>query len=308
MGISFIYVNFNTAEHIIKSIQSLLKLNIDFEYEIIIIDNNSSDLHILNEIADSAHVKKIFTKENTGFGRACNVGAEQSKFQYLLFVNPDIIFRDNPFPALIDFILENSNAGAIGGILLNDDGSFQYSYNSFPNFEWEISELFGSTNNLIEKKLSKIQNNKALQVDWLIGAFMFMKKNVFLKAGGFDDDYFLYYEDTDLQKKINDFGHKNYLLPGIKLIHGTKSSIKGESGNKVYNREMNKSKMIYLYKHSGFVKRNFIRIINIIRILSRVFILPLKLLMKKTGSEEFKILISNLKIYLQMQKYFFNGR
>lgn len=300
-------MNYNTSEFILKSIFSLRKHNIDFDYEIIIVDNNSQDLHNLNKLDHNARVIKILNKENLGFGAACNIGTENSKFDNLLFVNPDILFNENPFPPIENFILANSNTGVIGGVLLNADNSFQYSYNNFPDYKWEISELFGSTNSLIKKKLDTIQK-KPIHIDWMIGAFMFMKKDVFLKAGGFDEDYFLYYEDTDLQKKISDLGYQNYLLPSVKILHGTKSSIKGEEGNKVYNLEMNKSKMIYLYKHTAFLKRNIIRLINILRILSRMFIFPLKYILRKSHAKDFAALSNNFKIYLHMQKFYFNGK
>lgn len=306
MKISLIYVNYNTAEYILKSIQSLLELNLKLNYEIIIVDNGSYDVDVLkNSFFHKNEVQIILINTNIGFGKACNIGAQNSSGEFITFVNPDIFFFQNPFPLIFTFITSIKKFGVVGAELLNSDKTMQYSYNDFPGLGWEFSELFNLTDKYISRKLREIRN-KPFEVDWVIGAFMFMKKNVFMEVGGFDEDFFLYYEDTDLQKRINNAGYKNYLVPDAKVMHGTKSSIKGEEGNKAYNVYMNKSKMLYFYKHSNFLVRNFVRVINLIRILSRLVLFPLKALMQKSSLSDLKILINNFTVYLHTKAYYYN--
>ncbi|MBP9094998.1 MAG: glycosyltransferase family 2 protein [Ignavibacteria bacterium] len=305
MLLSLIYVNYNTSGHLLTSIESILKLKSDVEYEVIVVDNNSPDKSALSGFEKKFNnIKIIYNIKNEGFGEACNIGAAASDAPYVCFVNPDIIFLNGFFRQVIDFIDKNDSAGTVGVSLIDPDGCAQYSFNDFPDMNWEISELFGNTDILIQQKLKKTGNNP-LPIDWVIGAFMFMRKSVFNDVNGFDSDYFLYYEDTDLQRRIRSKGYTNYLLPYIKLIHGTKSSIQGDEGNKAYNFMMNKSKMIYFYKHSTFVKRNLVRLVNILRILSRIVLFPVKLSLNKSSSGDLKILFENLKIYMHSKEFYF---
>lgn len=303
--ISFVFVNYNTYEHLIKSIDSILNLESRIQIEIIVVDNNSPDKNSLYDFEKKfKNVKIIYNKKNEGFGKACNIGASASDSPYVCFVNPDILFLNDFFQEIIDFVKKNDSAGTVGVSLLNSDGSPQYSFNDFPDIKWEIAEFFGNSEFLIQQKLKKIGENP-VSIDWVIGAFMFMRKIVFNEVSGFDSDYFLYYEDTDLQRRIRSKGYINYLLPYIKLIHGTKSSIQGDEGNKAYNFLMNKSKMIYFYKHSTFVKRNLVRVINVLRILSRIALFPVKLLLNKSSSSDLKILFENLKIYMHLKEFYY---
>jgi GT2 family glycosyltransferase len=303
LRISLIIVNYFTVENVIQFLNSLEKIELKIDYEVIIVNNSCKES--INYDKSSIKINVIEMGFNSGFGKACNFGALNSKAEFLLFVNPDVVFTENPFDRLFNYIEKNPNSGVIGGSLLNSDGSSQYSYNDFPDLKWELYELFGITNNLIEKKINEIQQTP-LQVDWVIGAFMFVKKCVFSEVGGFDEDFFLYYEDTDLQKKIYDKGYKNYLLPDVKVFHGTKSSIKGDEGNKVYNVFMNKSKMLYHYKHSSFFLINTVRIINLLRVFSRMLLFPVKFLLRKSSLHDFKVLIKNFTVYLHFRKFYYS--
>ena len=300
--ISLIVVNYFTSQNIKQLLNSLEPFEHDNLLEIIIVNNSPQD-NFIKELSNYKNVKIINSNLNVGFGAGCNIGAKYSSGDFLVFVNPDVVFISSPFNELISFLDKNINVGVAGVILMNHDGSPQYSFNDFPDIKWEIAEFFGNSNFIIQQKLQEININP-VSIDWVIGAFMFMRKSVFNEVHGFDSDYFLYYEDTDLQKRIRSKGYINYLLPDIKLIHGTKSSIQGEEGSKIYNNFMNKSKMLYHYKHSSFLKRNVIRLLNLLRILSRIVLIPFKLHIKKNTIST-KLLWWNIKTYLRMKDYFY---
>ena len=300
--ISLIVVNYFTSQNIKQLLNSLEPFEHDNLLEIIIVNNSPQD-NFIKELSNYKNVKIINSNLNVGFGAGCNIGAKYSSGDFLVFVNPDVVFISSPFNELISFLDKNINVGVAGVILMNHDGSPQYSFNDFPDIKWEIAEFFGNSNFIIQQKLQEININP-VSIDWVIGAFMFMRKSVFNEVHGFDSDYFLYYEDTDLQKRIRSKGYINYLLPDIKLIHGTKSSIQGEEGSKIYNNFMHKSKMLYHYKHSSFLKRNVIRLLNLLRILSRIVLIPFKLHIKKNTIST-KLLWWNIKTYLRMKDYFY---
>lgn len=306
MDVSVILVNYNTELHLKECLNTLFRFTNKVSFEVIVVDNNSPNREIENFPALFPDVKFYFRDINKGFGDGCNFGASKSSGKYVIFVNPDIKFDEDILTPMSDFLDCNPNTGACSPVLTNFKGELIYTYNKFPNYRWEFFEFLGKGNDKFEQKLlnhPQILNKskEPLFVDWMTGACFMIRKNVFEELKGFDDDYFLYYEDTDLQKKIHDAGYKIACLPYLRIKHFVNSSVKGDEGDDVYYYHLNRSKMLYFYKHFNFFKRNILRTLMITGIILRMTALNFR----KRYSEKRK---SKMNQYKKILKIFFSTK
>lgn len=275
--ISVIIVNYNTTIHIRNCLESIIKFTEDVKYEIIIVDNNSPERDIEALSTEYKCVKFFMRSINDGFGSGCNFGAKQAKGKYLLFINPDNIILDNAFKRFFMYMESNPDVALCTGLLTDEDGNLKYSYNKFPDVVWEFKEAFRigyvkAIHNLLEK--TEIKENREFEIDWALGALLFVRKNIFESVNGFDNTFFLYYEDDDLQLRIRKSGYKIMCLPFIRMMHSGSSSIQDSEGYKIYDYHFNKSRMHYLHKHFNFFSRNLIRLFFIISNSLRILYLP----------------------------------
>jgi GT2 family glycosyltransferase len=279
--VSVIIVNYETEEHLKKCLESLSNSLINVTYEIIVVDNNSSERGIEELAKQFVNVKFVFNKENHGFGSGCNVGAQIAGGKYLAFVNPDTVFFEDPFTPLFEHMELNPKTGVCSGVLENAMKNLVYTFNDFPGLSWEIRGAAGKGENrkiLRLLKNPKILNrsNIPLNVDWVVGAFMFFRADLFASIDGFDEDFFLYYEDVDIQKRVKSLNMKVEVLPNIRICHNERSSVRSFKGENLYYFHMMRSRLIYFYKHSNSVKRNIIRLLHICGVLLRYILLPFR--------------------------------
>lgn len=304
MEVSLIIVNYFTSDHIFNLLNSLKSLNKLDLLEIVIVNNSVEDKGLKKIPVEFPIVKIIEAGDNPGFGAACNIGVKHSHGKYVAFVNPDIRFEKDIFPEMIKFNNLNPNAGFIGGILSDDRSKPVYSFNFFPGYWWEILQALGmGSNNEIKKLLSRKEitiEKKSFEVDWLIGAFLFTSRKVVDEVNGFDERFFLYYEDVDIQFRAKALGYANFCIPHLQLKHFEKSSVSSEKGDDVYHFYMYKSKMMYYYLHFSFFKRNILRIFLLLGLFFRVvFLLPRKSFNNKK---------KKFKQYQYMLRYFVGNR
>lgn len=236
MDVSVIIVNYNTKELLKNCIYSILNCSVEIQYEIIIIDNASTDgsQKIITE--EFPQIKFILNIENVGFGKANNQGAKIATGKYLFFLNPDCILLNNALLNFFEFMEINNrsgNIGAVGGILLNEEKGINSSYQKFPKMVTTIfSILTYHFNKTLKHKIKQTEiknypvvDSPYFEVDFIVGADLFMSSKVFDKLNGFDENYFLYFEETDLQKRMDKKGLKRYILKDSQIIHYEGSSI-----------------------------------------------------------------------------------
>jgi GT2 family glycosyltransferase len=229
--LSIIIVNYNVKEFLLNLLDSLKKATNNLSHEIIIVDNASDDgsVEIIEEKYPS--VKLIKNKKNVGFGTANNQGIKLSQGKYTLLINPDTIVKENIFTKLIQFIESKPDAGMVGCKVLNPDGSLQLSCRrGFPG-PWTsftkvtgLSKLFPKSKLFAKYNLTYLNENGTYRVDAISGAFMFTKKEILEKVGGFDTQFFMYGEDLDLCYRIQKEGLSVYYFHETEIIH-----YKGES-------------------------------------------------------------------------------
>lgn len=192
------------------------------QIEIIVVDNASSDGSYNMVKDDFPGVQCIQNKENVGFGRANNQAASVAKGDYILVLNPDTMVAETTLSKMLDFCKKQPSFGAAGVQFIDGAGNFlPESKRNFPGLKIAGAKLLGYSKYYYA---SHIDKGRVDMVDILTGAFMFIKREVYLKVGGFDEDFFMYGEDIDLSYRITQAGYTNHYVGGIKVLH-----FKGES-------------------------------------------------------------------------------
>ena len=219
--LSVVTVTYNNEEIIDVYINSLLK-NLPHQSEVIILDNNSTDKtpQILRARKD---IKLIESKQNLGFSKGNNLAVKSAKGEYLFFLNPDTEVLDDAIRRLLSFMSEHSDAGIVAPKLIERTGKVQPSVRKPPSLIGALKEYFLGIKNSYEAYVPKGENPQI--VECVVGGAILLKRNIFEKVGGFDERYFMYFEDLELCKRIRQLGYKIYYLPEAKIIHEVGGSV-----------------------------------------------------------------------------------
>jgi len=250
IDLSIIIVSYNTLDLTMKCLESVFKYTKGVEFEVIVVDNNSID-------KSSTEIKKkyrqkvnvIKNKDNLGFGAANNQGMAVAQGRYFCLLNSDTALIGNVFEKMIEWFDENTFVpvkssfklgtgilpmgtipkgklkrmpiGMIGCKLLNPDRTEQYSLGKFPTLSHISHKLFFD-------RIPLHMPSKIVESDYVMGAFMLMKREVYERAGGFDDQIFMYVEETEWCYRIKQQGFSVVYWPDGSIIHyGGRSAVRG---------------------------------------------------------------------------------
>lgn len=249
-------------------IDSIIKYTSNVEYEIILVDNNSNDgskdLFQLDN-----RITYIYNENNLGFGIANNIGSKIAKGRYLFFLNSDTLLFDNSIFELYNFLENNSNVVVCGGNLVSKDMLPTSSFERFfPSIVYELNEIFLKIPGKIifGRNSSYNYTNNSIKVAYVSGADLMIRTNVFAKLGGFDEEFFMYFEETDLCKRASCYGDI-VSIPNAQIIHfggqSSKDSPKYPSDNKL--KIQNKSSIYFIRKHHSSI---YVKIYHIIKVFS----------------------------------------
>lgn len=229
MQLSVIIVTFNHQSAIKESLMGLTK-NLPGSAEVIIVDNASTD-RTVDEARSVKGVKIIEADKNLGFSRGCNLGANVASGEYLFFLNPDTRVVDDAIAKLLEYIKQHQDVGLVAPRLMLPDGQVQPSVTKLPTLSGAISEYYFHKPNAYGEYVP--EGFEPVEVEAVYGAAMMVAKKNFDKVGGFDERYFLFYEDLDLCRKIGSLGLKIVYLPNFKVVH-----LLGESTKKISRSEL----------------------------------------------------------------------
>jgi len=227
MDVDIIIVNFNTKELIRNCLKSIYEKTEGVDYRICVVDNASTDGSsemIKNEFPQ---VELVVNTENIGFGGANNLAMSKSNAEYIFLLNPDTFLINNVIKICYDFmeLEENKNVGICGGNVFRDDMSPHWAYGHFPSLRqamfdfFELKYLFKKYYFQKIKPICMNADNIIKEVDFISGADMFIRKSVLDEVGLFDEDFFLYYEETELSYRVHKKGYKSILVPEAKIVH-----------------------------------------------------------------------------------------
>jgi GT2 family glycosyltransferase len=209
-------------EQCVRSVQKALE-NIDAE--IIVVDNNSTDASCEMMKQLFPQITLIENKENLGFPKGNNIAVQQAKGEYICILNPDTVVAEDTFEKILNFKFQipNSQLGIIGCKLIDGTGNFlPESKRGLPTPYVAITKIFGlyKISNFFGKYYAQhLSENQSGKVDVLVGAFMMMKRDLYLKVGGFDENCFMYSDDIDLSYMIQKLGMENFYFHETSLIH-----------------------------------------------------------------------------------------
>lgn len=244
--VSIIIVNYNTCALTCACIDSIFQNVYSCKFEVVLVDNASSDnsvVEIRRRYASS--VKLVESDCNLGFGRANNLGVKHACGQYLFLLNSDTILSNDPFLYFFEFIRSRENLGALGAYLKDANGVYTKSGGNFYSMSkyliMGIKRLFFISSNE-EIPLS----NDFCEVEYVIGADLFIKKELFEKIGMFNKHIFMYFEDVELCKRLYDANYRSYLIPGPQITHFVKSSSTSQ-----FSRIYNMASLMYCLQKSS---------------------------------------------------------
>ena len=260
MDVSIIIVNYNTLKMTQKCIDSVFENTTGLDFEVILVDNGSCDgskEHFENE----KRITYIYRNENLGFGRANNLGYLHAKGKFIFFLNSDTIIENDAIRRFLEYENENGGDKLLGCYLVDNKREYSPSYGSFPTLQSELKIAlnvylfrlpFWGRHNYY--KLEKVENAQ-LKVDYIIGADMFVPRIIIESCGLFDERFFMYYEETDFQRRVANAGYERIIIPGPQIIHLCQGSQKKRLNHSKKNLNKNiltdTSKLIYLKKYNN---------------------------------------------------------
>ena len=258
---SIIIITFNSLGYIENFICSIKK-NYKKNYEIIIIDNNSSDntINLINRHVDSK-IKLIKNERNYGFTKAVNQAVKICRGEYILNLNPDVQILDKSIEILIEIMNTNKSIGIISPQLVFPNGKIQYSCRRFPthwniftelfflNQFWPKSKLFNGW------KMGDFNHKTEMSVDQTAGAAFIIKKELFDKLCGFDESFPMFFSDVDLCKRVKNLNLDIFYTIKSKMIHIGGSSIYKYKISSIITSSISLIKFFFKHYNSKF---NFI--------------------------------------------------
>ena len=269
--VDIIIVNWNSGDYLYDCLSSITKSDrtcylLD---KVIVIDNASNDNSLAGIKKLALPIKIIANDVNMGFAYACNQGAKQGDSDYLLFLNPDTQLYQNSLNNAIAFMEEEQSKAKfhIMGIqLIDDDNNISRSCARFPKPSHFVNKILGL--NMLFPKIFKSytmtdwDHSYSREVDQVIGAFFLVRRSLFNQLGGFDERFFVYYEEVDFSLRAKKLNRYSYYSVDVKAYHaggGTTSQVK--STRLFYSI---RSRLLYCKKHFSFISFLIVLLITIV--------------------------------------------
>lgn len=241
--VSFIIINYNTKKLTNDCVSSLLKHHKSISYEIIVVDNGSTDGSVEYLSASFPNIIIISNGKNLGFGFGNNIGVDKSKGKYIILLNSDTIVLKNIVTPFIDFYTthKNLNIGVLGYLLISEDSDVLHSFGKFP---YLMRLRLGSFVKMKQSfVISNIEKNYFSEVDIISGALMFMETTIFNRFQGFDTNIFLYEEELELQYRMKLKGFISIIINEKGVVH-----LEGKSSLSYFKRKCSFLSLCYIMK------------------------------------------------------------
>lgn len=256
--VSIILVNYNGAQVVIDCLRSIRDTLQTVPYEVIVVDNASTDESVNGIETTFPEVQLIRQNQNRGFGAGNNLGASIAKGKYLFLLNTDTLLICDVLPHLVELMEQNPSIGIVGPQLLNPDKSLQISTARSIGIWGEYQTLKQQLDYQKRDRERIAQEFMAMhEADIIIGAALFIRKSLFEELAGFDETFFMYFEESDLCERARSKGWRIIYTPSVSLIH-----IGGYSVKKTVDRlrlEYRKSQLYYYKKHRPIWERIILR-------------------------------------------------
>lgn len=243
MDVSIIIVNYNTKELTKSCIDSIFEKTIGVTFEVILVDNASTDGSI-DVFQKDTRIIFVESGENQGFGRANNLGYQYASGKYIFLLNSDTILLNNAIYEFYAYMESHSmNTGCVGCELVDEAGEPSYSFGTFPNIKFFVGKILEVYR--VRSSCFSFPNYSSskhpIVVDYSSGADMFIRRSVAELCGLFDKDFFMYFEEVEMQHRFRDKGFCSQVIDTPKIAH-----LFGGSGVKKGRKSSAKISMIEL--------------------------------------------------------------
>ncbi|KUJ61675.1 glycosyl transferase family 2 [Flavobacteriaceae bacterium CRH] len=275
MQLSVIILSYNVRYFLEQCVLSVQEAIATLNAEIIVIDNNSTDDSCLMMEQQFPEIKLIKNKENAGFPKGNNIAVAQAQGKYICILNPDTVVADDTFSKILAFAEKQINLGIIGCKLIDGTGNFlPESKRSIPAPWVAFTKFFGlykifpKTHLFNQYYAQHLSENETGKVDILVGAFMFMQRDLYLDLKGFDEDCFMYADDIDLCYRALQNQKANYYFHETTVIHYKgESTVKDEKYMKrfqeamrfFYKKHFKKSFFFEIFIQVGIIFFSFVK-------------------------------------------------
>jgi GT2 family glycosyltransferase len=261
--VSLIIVSFNTRDVLRESLKSVERERDNLGIEIFVVDNNSQDGSVEMVETEFPHVRVLKSEVNLGFGAANNLALELARGRFVVLLNSDAFLCHDALRISVQYMTEHSDVGLAGGRLVGPDFEWQPSARLFPSILSDFLVLSGLAYKFPKSRFfgrfdrTWADPSQPAEVDWVPGAFSVIRADALQKVGFFDPDFFLYSEEVDLCRRIQDAGYRIMYWPDIMVVH-----IGGESSRQIGPMEISstgaqltrwrmRSTLLYYRKHHG---------------------------------------------------------
>jgi GT2 family glycosyltransferase len=278
--VSVVIVSYNTRDLLVQCINSVISTSRDFTYEIIVSENGSQDGSEAAVRDAFPQVRLIQNGADLGFGAAVNVAAQVAVGEYLAIVAPDAVMLPNTLSRLVN-VARTEGPRVLGCRLVDGAGRSQISCARLPT-PLRVFALFSRLDRLVPFPRMQMYYDRVgywgkrpwdhdarRDVETLLGAFLFLPLDVFRSIGGFDERYFMYYEEVDLFRRLHDRGDIVTFIPDVSMVHFSGQATKQEYARMRF--EAQKSLLIYTAKWHGLLQAQAIRLVLIILAVLRLF-------------------------------------
>lgn len=252
--VSIVIVFYKNKKELLLCLQSVKKQKTKYPYEIIVVDNSRgiSLEKTISKFADETVYLR--SPENLGYAKGNNLGAMYAKGEYIFILNPDTKLSDKAIDLLTDFLNKNKDSAAVSPALIDKKGKLLYQ---IPEKRLNpLRQIFTYTfmvklfpDNRIKSEFlqKKTGNELPYEVEVLPGSAIMIRRAVFEKVGGFDKNFFLYFEENDLCQRIREEGYTMQKIPQAKILHDWRPEDGDEKSKKVFEE----SRFYYFRKHFG---------------------------------------------------------
>ncbi len=293
--LSIIILNWNTADLLRACLQSIPPSP---SYEIIVVDNHSSDGSVEMVRAEFPQVALLAQAENLGFSRGNNVGLEVANGRYLLLLNPDTEIKPGALERIIQFMDEHEEAAIVGPTVRNPDGSLQPSTSPLPSLRREFLRQ-----TMLFRLLPASHDNKLRQVESVSGAALFIRKAWVERIGPLDPHIFMFYEDSDWCQRTLAAGGQIWFVPCAGIMHH-KSAASSRFARTRTLIASQRGAVYYFRKHRGAGAIFVLRLITLVGMLARSARAALNWLLGRNRSDQ----RARLRAYGQILRWAFTGR
>jgi len=255
MDVSIIIVNWNTWDCLKDCLNSVYQQTQDIEFEIIVVDNGSTDGSAVKVKEEFGHVCLIENHENRGFAAANNQGLAVAKARYVLLLNSDTIILKNSIQKTIEFADANPDAAVVGCRVLNPDKTLQETCFMFPslfNLMLSVSylyKIFPKSKFFGRERMTWWNRSDVRDVDVVTGCFMLLRRESIEEIGILDERFFIYGEETDWCYRFKQAGWKVYFTPDAEIIHLGGASSKQAKPEMIL--QLRGSILLFLKKHNN---------------------------------------------------------